>query len=230
MKKIFIAAAFAVLAFTASAQTVDTRRKIEVSGVAEQEVIPDIIKVTISLKEYFKDKKKVTISQLEAQLQKALADAGVNKEDLSIDDLSASNWEERKKHLNFLASKQYIIKFKELTKYNQILGKLDAKGVESTEITDYDYSKITAVKKELKIKALLAARDKAEYLLNSVGEKLGGVLTISENDDFMSPYDNNRLALNVAQYRNEYSGSSDSNINFKTIKLRFQVSAVFEIK
>jgi uncharacterized protein YggE len=49
MKKIFIAAAFAVLAFTASAQTVDTRRKIEVSGVAEQEVIPDIIKVTILL-------------------------------------------------------------------------------------------------------------------------------------------------------------------------------------
>ncbi|MBD1365723.1 SIMPL domain-containing protein [Mucilaginibacter sp. ZT4R22] len=229
MKKILIVAALVTFALNVFAQTTDLRRKIEVSGIAEQEVIPDIIKVTISLKEYFtKDKKKVTISQLETQLQKALADAGVSKEDLSIDDLSASNWEERKKHLNFLASKQYIVKFKELTKYNQILGKLDAKGVESTQITDYDYSKITAVKKELKIKALLAARDKAEYLLNSVGEKLGGVLNISEVDEPASRYDN------VAQYSNSISfnnsGASDSNINFKTIKLRFQVSAVFEIK
>lgn len=228
MKKLLIIVTLVASALSLSAQTTDTRRKIEVSGTAEQEVIPDIIKVTISLKEYFKDKKKVTISQLEAQLQKALDDAGVNKEDLSIDDLSASNWEERKRHLNFLASKQYIIRFKELTKYNQILNKLDARGVESTAITDYDYSKITEVKKELKIKALLAARDKAEYLLNSVGEKLGGVLNISEVDEPVSRYDN------VAQYSNSISFNnsvaSDSNINFKTIKLRFQVSAIFEIK
>jgi uncharacterized protein YggE len=184
MKKLLVIAALAASTFAASAQNADLRRKIEVSGIAEQEVTPDIIKVSISLKEYFnKEKKKVSIAQLEAQLQKAVADAGIDKEDLTINDLSAYNWEEKKKNHNFLASKQYSIKFKELTKYNQILGKLDPKGVESTEINDYDYSKMTTVKKELKIKALLAARDKAEYLLNSVSEKLGSVLSISEVDN-----------------------------------------------
>nr|WP_294947175.1 SIMPL domain-containing protein [uncultured Mucilaginibacter sp.] len=233
MKKLLVIAALAASTLGASAQNADLRRKIEVSGIAEQEVTPDIIKVSISLKEYFnKDKKKISIAQLEAQLQKAVDDAGIKKEDLTINDLSAYNWEEKKKNHNFLASKQYGIKFKELTKYNQILGKLDPKGVESTEINDYDYSKMTTVKKELKIMALLAARDKAEYLLNSVGEKLGSVLSISEIDNGASQYENSSLmsnTLNVKGY-SANSDSSSSNINFKTIKLSFQVSAVFEIK
>jgi uncharacterized protein YggE len=232
MKKLLVIAALAASTFAASAQNADLRRKIEVSGIAEQEVTPDIIKVSISLKEYFnKEKKKVSIAQLEAQLQKAVADAGIDKEDLTINDLSAYNWEEKKKNHNFLASKQYSIKFKELTKYNQILGKLDPKGVESTEINDYDYSKMTTVKKELKIKALLAARDKAEYLLNSVSEKLGSVLSISEVDNSYGGYaQENGFSANTKAFQFRSKDEEESNINFKTIKLSFQVSAVFEIK
>jgi uncharacterized protein YggE len=73
MKKLFLIAALVATTFGAFAQNADLRRKIEVTGIAEQEVTPDIINVSISLKEYLDGKKKaVTISQLEKQLEKAL--------------------------------------------------------------------------------------------------------------------------------------------------------------
>ncbi|MEO7211892.1 SIMPL domain-containing protein [Mucilaginibacter sp.] len=229
MKKLLVIVALVAFAFNTWAQQVDLRRKIEVSGTAEQEITPDIINVTVSLKEYIKGGKKITISTLEAKLQKAVNEAGISKEDFTINDVSSWDWDERKKN-TFLASKQYGIRFHELKKYNQILSKLDQKGVESTEISSYDHTRMAAFKKELKIKALLAAKDKAEYLLASVGEKLGAPLDINETDNistFAAQYKSYNSFANVSGYT---AAPSDSNINFKSIKLSFQVSAVFEIK
>ena len=81
MKKLFVLAALIIAAtYTTFAQSVDLRRKIEVTGTAEQEVTPDIINVSISLQEYG----KVTIDQLEKQLEDAVRDAGIPKEDFTV--------------------------------------------------------------------------------------------------------------------------------------------------
>ncbi len=111
MKKLFILAALVTLSFGTFAQSIDTRRKIEVVGLSEQEVTPDIINVTISLKEYLNGKTKVTISQLENQLEKSVAEAGIAKTDFTVNNLSSYNYEyEKKKNPDFLASKQYGIR------------------------------------------------------------------------------------------------------------------------
>src|SRR3954468_13542483 len=155
MKKLFVIAALITASFGAFAQTADLRRKIEVTGIAEQEVTPDIINVSISLKEYLNGKTKVTITQLEKQLEKAVAEAGIAKEDFTVNSLSSWNYtDEKKKAVDFLASKQYGVKFRDLNKFNQILSKLDPKGIQSTNIDSYDYSKINDLKNELKLKAL----------------------------------------------------------------------------
>jgi uncharacterized protein YggE len=52
MKKLFILTALIVASYSTFSQNVDLRRKIEVTGIADQEVTPDIINVTISLQEY----------------------------------------------------------------------------------------------------------------------------------------------------------------------------------
>ena len=70
MKKLIALAFVALFSISAMAQQVDLRKKINVSGSAEQEVTPDIIYLSISLKEYFKDnnnKKRVDITDLEKQ-------------------------------------------------------------------------------------------------------------------------------------------------------------------
>src|SRR5205085_10265204 len=129
MKKLIILAAFMMTGFGVFAQSVDLRRKIEVTGTAEQEITPDVIHVSISLQEYLNGKNKVTIDQLEKQLEDAVKDAGIAKEDFTINNLAAWNYTwQKKKNPDFLASKQYGIKFRDLNKFNQILSKIDPKG------------------------------------------------------------------------------------------------------
>jgi uncharacterized protein YggE len=228
MKKLFVLAALLAFVQIICAQSIDLRRKIEVSGIAEKEVTPDIINVSISLKEYMNGRTKVTIEELEGQLEKAVTDAGISKEDFMINDLySYKDYYERKKDLSFLASKQYQIRFHDLDKFNQILAGLDPKGIESTNIDSYDYSKMTEVKRELKIQALLAAKEKATYLLASIDEKLGSVISISEADNNNVAQYQNVMANTIMAYKASANESSD--INFKKIKLSFQIDAVFEI-
>lgn len=231
MKKLIAIALISVLGITtAMAQQVDLRKKISVSGTAETEVTPDIIYISISLKEYLKDnnsKKKVEITELENQLIAAIQKAGLSKDNLTINNLSSWNYAtEKKKNPDFLASKQYKLKLADLNKFNEIINAVDAKGIASTNIESYDYSKIESLKKDLKIKALLVAKEKALYMVEALGDKLGNVIEIQDGGD------------NVIQpvYRNYMmkTASADAGdaqeIDFKKIKLNFTVNAVFEIK
>jgi uncharacterized protein len=228
MKKLFILAALGLFTCSAFAQNVDLRRKIEVTGLAEKEVTPDIINVSISLQEYLDGKKKITIDQLESQLQSAVKDTGIPKEDFTISNVSGWNntWQ-KKKNPDFLASKQYSIQFHDLDKFNQILSKVDPKGIQSTNIDSYDYSKMADLKRELKIQALLSAKEKATYLLNSINEKVGRPISITESDN--SSFPTPRPVMYKAMSMSINSAPAESDIDVKPIKLNFQVQAVFEI-
>lgn len=228
MKKLFILAALVAITSGLFAQSVDLRRKIEVSGTAEKEVTPDIINVSISLQEYMNGKTKVTIDQLENQLENAVKEAGTAREDFTISNVSGwNNIYNKKKTPDFLAGKQYRIRFHDLNKYDQILSKVDPKGILATNIDSYDYSKIEGLKQELKIKALLAAKEKATYLVNSLGDRLGSAISITEIDNSNFPQPRTMMFKSMAADANATPAPSD--IDFKTIKLSFQINAVFEI-
>lgn len=213
-------------------QTIDTRRKIEVLGSAEAEVTPDIIYVNISLKEYLvsNTKKKVAIGDLERQLQTAVISAGIPKENFMINNISSYNWDwTDKKNTDFLAKKQYKIKVTDLSKVNQLISAVDPKGVEYSGIESYDYSKIETLKRELKVKALQNAKDKASYLVESIGEKLSNSIEIKEiNDEY---YPTPRYASRMMNMMaSDTAPASLPDIDFKKIKLKYQMNTVFEVK
>jgi uncharacterized protein len=83
------------------------------------------------------------------------------------------------------------------------------------------------LKRDLKIKALLDAKEKATYLLSSINEKVGRPISItdSENNSFPSP----RPMYKVMSLNASVADKAESDIDVKTIKLNFQVQAVFEI-
>ncbi len=233
MKKITTLAIIALFSISAMAQQVDLRKKITVSGSAETEVTPDIIYLNISLKEYLKDnnsKKKVEITELENQLYNAVLKAGIAKEDLMVNNVSSYNYvTEKKKNPDFLASKQYRLKVSDLNKWNAIIGAIDPKGISSTNIESYDYSKMTGLKKELKIKALLAAKEKATYMVEAIGDKLGNVIDIQEieNNNYPQPMYKNYAMVGRAE---SADAAASVDLDFKKIKLAFVVNTVFEIK
>lgn len=231
MKKLSIIIALVLVSVVNGfAQGVDLRRKIDVVGIAETEITPDIINVSISLKEYMDGKNKVTISTLEKQLQKAVNEAGIAKEDFTINSVSSYNYiDPKKKTPDFLASKQYLIRFRDLNKFNQVLSKVDAKGIQSTNINSYDYSKMESIKRDLKIQALVAAKAKAAYLLEAIGEKVGSALAIIDNEDNNFPAPRNVMYM-AKGAMNEAADVPESDIDTRKIKLSFRVNATFEIK
>ena len=234
MRKLFTLAFVALLSISAMAQQVDLRKKITVSGTAETEVTPDIIYISISLKEYLKDgnsKKKIEIAELETQLFNAVQSAGITKDNLMINNLSSYNTvAEKKKNPEFLVSKQYRLKVTDLNKWNSIIGAVDPKGVAYTNIDSYDYSKIEMLKKELKVKALQAAKAKAMYLVESLGNKLGSVIDIQElnNESFPQPVYRNTMMMRTAESADMQASSPE--IDFKKIKLSYTMNTVFEIQ
>lgn len=234
MKKLLAFAFVALFSFSAMAQQVDLRKKISVSGSAEVEVTPDIIYISISLKEYFKDnnsKKKVEITTLENELFNAIQQAGVPKENLTISNISSYTTAEKKKNPDYLASKQYRLKVNDLNKWNAVIGDVDPKGVAYTNIDSYDYSKIESLKKDLKIKALLAAKEKATYLVTALGDKLGSAIDIQEvnNEAYPQPMYRANVMMKSAGMAND-SAESAPEIDFKKIKLNYVMNVVFEIK
>jgi len=227
MKKLILIALAGFISASAFAQNVDLRRKITVSGTAEKEVTPDIINVSISLQEYFEGKKKINIEQLQSTLEDAVKQAGIPKADFTINNIAGWNnqWQ-KKKNPDFLESRQYNIRLHDLSRIDQVLASLDPKGVQQTGIASYDYSKMPEIKQEMKIQALLAAKEKATYLLNSIGEKLGRPIDINDSDN-----------SDILQYQPSYANRvvsreiriGETDIDIKPIKLSFQVQVVFEI-
>jgi uncharacterized protein YggE len=232
MKKLLALALVSVLSIGAMAQQVDLRKKINVSGVAESEITPDIIYVGISLKEYLKDnnsKNRVDITTLENQLYRAIQQAGIPKENLTINSLSSyATPGDKKKDPNFLASKQYRLKLNDLNNYNAILAAIDPKGIAYTNVESYDYSKIERLKMELKVKALQAAKTKATYLVESLGDKLGSALDIQEINNEQFPQANYRV--NTMMMKAAADTEAAPELDFKKIKLSYTINVVFEIK
>lgn len=235
MKNLLALAFVALFTTGAMAQQVDLRKKITVSGSAEREVTPDIIYISISLKEYLKDgnsKKKVEMTTIENQLVAAVQAAGIPKENLTINNLSSYNYAtKKKKDPDFLASKQYRLKVSDLNKFNDIMDSIDPKGIAYTNIESYDYSKMEELKKELKVKALQAAKAKATYMVAAVGNELGSILDIQEigNESFpQQNYRANTMMMKASASADMESAAAE--IDFKTIKLTSVVNTVFEIK
>lgn len=210
---------------------------IEVAGFAEMEVVPDEIYFSISLREYFQDEKnqkdKVNISTLEKQLIKAVADAGLPKEALSISGVGGyQNYvDKKKKPATFLEAKQYELKVSSAEKLDGILSKVESRGVQYANVARVDHSKREEFKKQVKIDALKAAKVKAEYLVASLDQKLGKVLEIKELDEnlyFPQPV---FAKANVRAFAAEAADTvQDSDVQYQKIKISYRMQAAFEIK
>ena len=238
MKRLFFAFLLLGTTFTISAQdnmAKDPVKKIEVTGSAEMEIVPDEIYFAISLKEYFKDEKnqkdKVTIDVLEKQLIAAVIKAGFPRDNLTIKAITGyRNWTGKKKPLHFLESKRYVLKMNNLYKSDVILDEVDDKGIEFVNIDHVDHSRIKDYRKEIKINALKAAKDKATYLLESINEKVGDILMIEELDDqFYAPQP---MTTNMRMMKagNEAAPMEDSSLEYQKIKLSYKMKAAFKIK
>jgi uncharacterized protein YggE len=108
---------------------------------------------------------------------------------------------------------------------------VDDKGIAFTNIDRYEFSKIEQLRKEIKIKALQAAKEKAKYLLEGIGEQMGEALDIIEIDQSYSPQPvySNRMMMS-AKMDASAGDMPESTVDVQKIKVRYEMKASFRIK
>lgn len=212
-------------------------KKIEVTGSSEMEVVPDEIYVNFTLQEYYnKSKQKIDINQIQKDFLSKCTAAGITKDRIQIQNMNGydqSNWYWRKKKQeqpDLMASITYIIKFAAATDIDKLVNTLDDNATQNMYISKTSSSKIEEYRKDIKIKALQAAKAKAQYLCESIGEKAGAALLIKEvaNDGgYPQPMMGRAMMSNMAMDADQ---SANEGIDFQKIKIRYEIIAQFAIQ
>lgn len=220
--------------FTNAQQLNTTVRFIEVTGSAEMEVEPDEIQFQIGIEEYWKEefekRKKyedyVTIIPLkiiETNLMNALTKIGIKKEQVIIKEVGDS-WNRSGK--NFKKSKTIELVLTDFSVISELLENVNVRGVNSMKIAVLKNKDITKYRKQVKIEAMIAAKKKAAYLLESVDEKLGKVISVIElNDNSLYSWMPKNTGVNTYIPSNENNGN-----NIRKIKLSYKIQMKFKIK
>ena len=201
-------------------------------GRAEEEVTPDIIYIDVTLKEFYDNgntKKKVAIDKLE----KDLFDSAT-KEDFTIQNIWSYNTpEKKKKDTDILLSRQYRIKVTNLNNLDQLLDGVDKAGIQSTYISEYDYSKKKELEKTLKTKAVLDAKANAQILAEAAGQKIGKAIVLSETPQQIifgvQPMMRNAMYKGAMAEAADAAGENGLDLNIRPMKVTSEISASFEL-
>ena len=211
-----------------SLQAQTNGRYIEVTGTSEIEIVPDKIHYLIEIREYFEEefdgkskpeeyRTKVPLSEIEQGLREALDKAGIPQNAIRTQEIG-DYW--RQQGQDFLVSKKFDITLTDFNQINEIVKRIDTKGIHTMRIGELENKDMLAYHQKGKIEALKAAQRKATYLVEALGKKLGNVIRIVE--------EGGSNAFLFAQ-SNVLASDAASFDNFRTIKKNYSMLARFEI-
>ncbi|MES1181575.1 MAG: SIMPL domain-containing protein [Flavobacterium sp.] len=233
MKKLTVlVAALLLLTFNTQAQNIDSRKFIEVTGSAEMLLQPDEIELEITLQEYDQSGKKVKLDDVNNGFIKVLQKNNVDTKALEFVKIDDNYWWYWWQHRSTTyQTKTVTIKLLKTTNIINLVEALNEKWVQGIRISKSTNFNIQEHRKEVKIEAAKAAKTKATYLMESLGEELGNVLSVEEipetnNDYWYKPanvFSNANLSIQ--------SDANDNAVNnVAKIKLRYEIKIKFAIK
>jgi uncharacterized protein YggE len=210
MKRVFITSIALITVYIGMAQPTFVNnpfpKTITVTGSASMEIIPDEIYVNVELREYQKKgESKKDLEAIKTQFLQSCKEVGITDADISIASYSGfSNtyyyMRRKKKSPDMQSTITYQVKFISSKLMDDLVEKLDDDATQNFLIVSISHSKITEYRKQLKIKAVQAAKDKGIYLTEGIGEKLGEAITINEPEDNTGSDNNNRTANQAIAY------------------------------
>ncbi len=204
-------------------------RTIEVIGAASTSLPPNVINVNFVVKEYTNNAETVSIDASEATVLRILKEIDVPASNLSIVNIygytgfsmgeTGGRYEERR---------MYALKFRDVREVALFKDRMNSLALESFNIVSAEHDDMSGHLFELKQRAIKSGKEKADFLLKSLGEECGRVLHVTE------------LRKNIS---NPYSQANDMSNNMivspkagadgltsKGIQIEYEVKLVFEIK
>lgn len=241
MKKYLLSMAilFSLCAVNAQPAESNTRQKvINVNGTAEMEIVPDEIYVQIMLREYAKKGgPKTDIEAIRKNFLKATQSINIPDSNISVQGYQGwdgNYWwynKNKKKNPDMMAGITYQVKLSSTKKMDELVSKLDDEATEGFSIARVSHSRLQEFKKQLKIQAIRSAKEKAVYLSEAIGEKVGEAIIINDPNEvgnYPRPIYSNMMMKQAANAEGDQA--AEPNIDFKKIKLQFDVNVTFALK
>ena len=242
MKKLLTAYLLCVLGTFSYAQN-ETIRSITVTGSAEILIEPDEIQLEIIIREYQdsekskKDRKsaqKIGLAKIENELYAILEKNKISKENLTLSNIGFYWYYWWSYRNDYFQQKRFNLRLTEDADFMALVKDLNQPWMQSLRIAKTTSKELQAARKRVKIAAVKAAKEKATYLLESLDESLGQVITIEEIPDQSSHNwywrSNNNLVSNTLLSDRNRGGGEGNIEHINAIKLRYEIKAVFEIE
>ena len=201
---------------------------IEVKGLAELEVVPDEIYLNIHLDEE-DTKNKESIEVLEKQMFVALKKAGINlEEQLSVSDFASNLQNHFFQRADMKKSKDFELLVHDSKTLGKVFVELDKIKISNISILRVDHSEIEKYRKQVKINAVIAGKEKAVALAEAIGQKVGKAIYINE---VSSPY-GRQMVNTMMRVKSESfeSAMGVPDLDFQKIKLEYSVMISFALE
>jgi uncharacterized protein YggE len=237
MKKIILALSASLCLMIAKAQVVDNtikQRTINVTGSAELQITPDEIYVDIELREYNrKNGDKIDIESIRNQFLTTIKSMNIADTDIVVQGYSGwdgNYWwyqKNKKKNPDMKAGITYEVKVKTVDEMDKLVDKLDDEATQNFYISRTSHSNMDSIKRDLKIRAIKAAKYKAGYLAEALGDNVGNALIINdpnESSDYPRPMYSNMMMKAQAN-----DAGPAMNVDFKKMKIEMTVNVTFEL-
>jgi len=204
---------------------------IEVVGQGEMEIIPDEVYISFTLRERMDGKKKIELEDQEKEMKKKMMKLGIDLKDLQLADANSDYIKIKRKKNDVIASKDYILKVSTTGTLDQVFDALDELDAFNAGIQRVDHSKIKEFRKEVKMNAVKDAKEKAGYLLSSIGENVGKPLFIQERESYDEfPVLRKSAIMPMMAMDAAVQEEALPELSFQKIKLKYSVFARFAIK
>ena len=219
---------FVLLLCSVSVNAQENNGYINVNGTSELILPADQINFGVQIRTVAEslDMSKSTNDEYLSELKTILKETGINQDDIEISPVTlGKNYEYDtqvgRRQKGFYTECRVTFILKDFSKYYELTDKLSASSHFEVVSSGYSLSDYEQHNKKAYEKALLAAKDKAEYMAKTLGVKLGEVLEIDENNFWQ----NNAVPFNtVAKVSTQDENVSGKVTISKSVRVKFSIN------
>jgi len=201
---------------------------LETNAKVDTMVLPDRIYLTILISE--KDTKdKISVEEMENKMAKKLKSLGIDLDkQLTLSDLSSNFKTYFLKQQDVMKSKVFSLVVYDALTTGKVIQGLEQIGISNVQLEKTEYSKMEALKLELRSRAVLQAKKQGESMLNPLKQKLGMAIHITDYNTQMYRY-NGRSEMQMSMAKAEDS-FEPIDVDFEHIRVECELSVKFKIE
>jgi uncharacterized protein YggE len=235
---LFGAVSVLLVGIAASASAAEeAQRRVTVTGTAVTMTVPDVIRWSLTTSDFDRNLLKAK-EKSDRKLQAILGlrnDLGIKDEDMQTGQVSIQKVYERDRQgnqgafLHFAVTREVSIRQRDLKRFDEYLTKLVS--VAEVDLSfSFETSRFTELRKQTRLQALAAAKEKAEAMTQALGARVGRVLTIEEEEPERERWSTRSQNIEIDEGGRRASDLTSGTFAPGSIEVRVAVRVAFAIE